>query len=61
MLGQPEDARDATQEILLKIVTHLSGFRGESSFRTWYYRIGCNHLLNFREKNNRHKIYRSEY
>ena len=50
MLGKPEDSRDATQEILLKIVTHLSGFRGESNFRTWYYRIACNYLLNYRQK-----------
>ncbi len=48
MLWHPEDARDATQEILLRIVTHLSGFRGESAFTTWAYRIAANHLLRFR-------------
>ena len=30
-----DDAADATQEILLKVVTHLSGFRAESAFATW--------------------------
>jgi DNA-directed RNA polymerase specialized sigma24 family protein len=30
----PEDAEDATQEILVKIITHLSAFRGESLFST---------------------------
>jgi RNA polymerase sigma factor (sigma-70 family) len=41
----PADAEDATQEILIKIITHLSAFRGESRFRTWYFRIAANHLL----------------
>jgi RNA polymerase sigma factor (sigma-70 family) len=49
MLWHPEDAEDATQEILMKIVTHLSTFRGESAFRTWVYRIATNHLLGVRQ------------
>jgi RNA polymerase sigma factor (sigma-70 family) len=49
MLWHPEDAEDATQEVLLKVVTHLSTFRGDSAFRTWVYRIATNHLLNVRE------------
>ena len=35
MLGSIPDAEDATQEILLKVMTHLSSFRGESAFTTW--------------------------
>ncbi len=46
MLGNFDDARDASQEILLKVVTHLGGFRGEAAFSTWVYRIAHNHLLN---------------
>jgi RNA polymerase sigma factor (sigma-70 family) len=46
MLWQPADAEDATQEILIKVITHLSQFRAESSFATWVYRIATNHLLN---------------
>ncbi len=45
MLGHPEDASDATQEILLKVVTHLSGFRGEARFSTWVWSIARHHLL----------------
>jgi RNA polymerase sigma factor (sigma-70 family) len=41
----PADAEDATQEILIKIITHLSAFRGESGFGTWSFRIAANHLL----------------
>jgi RNA polymerase sigma factor (sigma-70 family) len=44
MLWHPEDARDATQEILVRVVTHLGDFRGESAVRTWVYRIACNYL-----------------
>lgn len=48
MLWHPQDAEDATQEILFKIVTSVSTFRGESAFRTWALRVATNHLLNVR-------------
>ena len=50
MLWHPEEARDATQEILIKIVTRLSSFRGESAFTTWCYRVATNYLLNVKQK-----------
>jgi RNA polymerase sigma factor (sigma-70 family) len=48
MLWHPSDAEDATQEILLKIITHLSQFRQESAFMTWVYQIAKNYLLTIR-------------
>lgn len=45
MLGNRDDAADATQEILLKVVTHLSGFRAEAAFSTWVFQVARNHLL----------------
>lgn len=39
-------AEDATQEILLKIVTRLDSFGRKARFRTWAWRIAVNHLLN---------------
>lgn len=45
MLWHPEDAQDATQEILLKIIVHLGTFRGEAAVTTWAMRIAANHLL----------------
>jgi len=48
MLYCPQDAEDATQEILIKLVTKLSTFEGRSRFRTWLYRIATNHLLNMK-------------
>ncbi len=50
MLLFPEDAEDATQEILVKVITHLSTFRGESVFQTWVYRIATNYLLTVKGK-----------
>jgi RNA polymerase sigma factor (sigma-70 family) len=48
MVYAPQDAEDATQEILVKAITKLSSFEGRSRFRTWLYRIATNHLLNLR-------------
>ncbi len=45
-LWNPLDAQDATQEILIKIITHLSTFKGNSSLKTWAYRIATNYLIN---------------
>ena len=45
MVTQPSDAEDATQEILLKVMTRLSTFRGDAAFTTWVHRIAVNHLL----------------
>ena len=49
MLGTFPDAEDATQDILLKIMTHLSSFKGESTFSTWVFRIATNHLKNYQK------------
>ena len=49
MLWHPEDAKDATQEILIRVITHLGTFRGESSFVTWLYRVAANALLTIRK------------
>lgn len=51
MLGRPDDAADATQEILLRVATHLESFRGESGFSTWVYRVAANQLLTARARN----------
>src|SRR5436190_6993617 len=48
MLAHPQDAEDATREILIKAITRLSSFEGRSTFRTWLYRIVVNHILNMK-------------
>jgi RNA polymerase sigma factor (sigma-70 family) len=45
ILQSPQDAEDATQESLVKIVTRLATFRGDSAFRTWAYRVAMRHVL----------------
>ena len=49
MLGSFPDAEDAAQDILLKVITHLSSFQGESAFSTWVFRIAVNHLKNYQK------------
>lgn len=49
MLWHPEDARDATQDILIRVITHLGSFRGESRVRTWVYRVAANYLITTRQ------------
>jgi RNA polymerase sigma-70 factor (ECF subfamily) len=45
-LGDPRDAEDMAQEVFLKVYRGLPGFRGESSFSTWLYRIAVNTFEN---------------
>lgn len=63
MVFYPDDAKDVTQEVLIKIITKLSSFESRSSFRTWAYRIVVNHILNLKkslgEKN--HAVNFSDY
>lgn len=49
MLGTIQDAEDASQEILIRVMTNLASFRGESAFSTWVFRIAVNHLKNYRK------------
>lgn len=50
MLYYPAEAEDATQEVLIKVLTKLSTFERRSSFRTWLYRIVINHALNIKRR-----------
>lgn len=45
MLGNPEDAEDVLQEVFIKAYQSLPGFRGDSAFSTWIYRIATNACL----------------
>ena len=45
MAHDPNDALDLTQEVLIKVITKLSQFNANSSFRTWLYRIVMNEFL----------------
>ncbi|MFW6277916.1 MAG: RNA polymerase sigma factor RpoE [Halorhodospira sp.] len=43
----PQEALDVAQEAFIKAYRALPGFRGESSFYTWLYRIGVNTAKNY--------------
>lgn len=50
MLFHPQDAEDATQEILIKMITRLDSYRRDGAFESWVLKIASNHLLSFRRK-----------
>ncbi|MBJ7328949.1 MAG: sigma-70 family RNA polymerase sigma factor [Solirubrobacteraceae bacterium] len=45
MTGCPQDAEDATQDVLIRVITRLSGYRGDAAFTTWVHRVTVNYLL----------------
>ena len=47
MTGDPEDAADMAQEAFIKAYSSLSGYRGDSKFSVWLYRIVSNVCLDF--------------
>ncbi len=49
MLSNREDAEDATQEILVRIVTRLSQFNFRSKLKTWAFRVGVNYILDVKK------------
>lgn len=46
LLGDAEDARDAVQEVFLKVMVKAGGFRPKALVSTWLYRVAVNHCLN---------------
>ena len=50
LLGDPQKAEDAAHDVFLRAYRHLETFRGESSWRTWLYRIAINHCIDFQRK-----------
>jgi RNA polymerase sigma-70 factor (ECF subfamily) len=49
LLGDPDKAEDATHDVFLKAWRKLDQFRGDSSWRTWLYRIAINHCRNLQQ------------
>lgn len=48
-----EDAKDITQDCFLKILENINGFRSDSKFSTWLYRIVYNQSVGFVKRVNR--------
>ena len=57
LLSDPQKAEDATHDVFLKAFRKMDQFRGESSWRTWLYRIAINHCRNLQQTwNDRHMV-----
>ena len=54
VLGDREDAADATQEAFLRAYRRLDTFLGQSAFKTWFMRLTVNVALNERERRKSH-------
>jgi RNA polymerase sigma-70 factor (ECF subfamily) len=54
MLGGQE-AQDASQEVWVRVWANMKGFRGDSAFSTWLYRVTFNTCLSFRRKESRRR------
>ncbi len=51
----PDDAQDASQEVWVRVWQRIQGFRGESAFSTWLYKITVNACLDARRKDQRRR------
>jgi RNA polymerase sigma factor (sigma-70 family) len=49
-LGHPEDAKDASQEILVRLITNLGSFEGRSQFMTWAHAVAVRQLMRTRKR-----------
>ncbi len=50
LTGEREAALDISQEVFLRLYKHLKSFKGQSSLRTWIYRITLNRALSHLKK-----------
>jgi RNA polymerase sigma-70 factor (ECF subfamily) len=57
MLGDPTQAEDAAHDVFLKAYRKLGDFKGQSSIRTWLYRITINHCQNLLQSWHRRHIH----
>ena len=55
LLGDRDEARDLSQEVFLRVFRTIGRFRGQSSLRTWIYRIAVN------QTRNRHRFWRRRH
>lgn len=46
MLGDSAEAADVVQEIFVKVFRNIHGFRGDSSLKTWIFRVAFSEILN---------------
>jgi len=55
LTNHPSDAPDVVQEVFLKVFRNVQSFRGQSSLKTWIYRIAVNESRNHKRWFGRHR------
>ncbi len=55
MVGEPSDAEDLTQDVLLRAHRAIGSFRGGATFQTWLYRIATNIAVDALRRRGRHR------
>jgi RNA polymerase sigma-70 factor (ECF subfamily) len=55
LLNDPSEASDVVQEVFLKVFRNVRAFRGQSTLKTWIYRITVNEAHNARRWFFRHR------
>ncbi|HVX65525.1 MAG TPA: sigma-70 family RNA polymerase sigma factor [Bryobacteraceae bacterium] len=55
LLNDPSDTCDVVQEVFIKVFRKIGAFRGESSLKTWIYRIAVNEAYNYKRWFSRHR------
>ena len=55
LMDDPSETADVVQEVFLKVFRNIGSFRGNSSLKTWIYRISFNEAYNHRRWFTRHK------
>ena len=55
LLSDSSDASDVVQEVFLKVFRKIGAFRGDSSLKTWIYRIAVNEAYNYQRWFGRHR------
>jgi RNA polymerase sigma-70 factor (ECF subfamily) len=58
VLGNTEDARDATQDAFLSALRKLGSFRGDAAFTTWMHRVTVNACYDLLRKQRRQPLLR---
>lgn len=58
LLGNPADAEEATQEIFIRVLSHIGGFQQRSQVTTWLYQVATHYCLNLiRDRSRRAQLH----